>query len=114
MRRALSGHDVVDVGTMEEAIALLDAGERFDVILTDVAMPRIDGPAFVDIVRERRPDLLERVVFVTGGPKTPEMIEFLRDTTIPIVQKPFASARLREIVLEVGKHEAAAARVSNG
>jgi DNA-binding NtrC family response regulator len=104
IRRALSReHDVIDVGSVAEALALLDAGTQFDVILTDLVMPDTDGMTFSRLLEERYPVLARRVVFVTGGPMTVMAANFLRATTRPVLQKPFATARLREAVRAVGE-----------
>jgi CheY-like chemotaxis protein len=64
------GHSVVATGNGHEALAALDGG-RFDVLLTDVEMPGLDGRALVKAVREREANGARRlpVVALTGhGP----------------------------------------------
>jgi CheY-like chemotaxis protein len=46
------------------ALARLGSGETFDLMLTDVIMPGMDGPQLADAVAERVPDL--KVIFMSG------------------------------------------------
>ena len=61
----LKGHTVLEAGTAEEALTLLqDPRLQIDVFVTDVVMPGMDGPTWVMQALESRPDV--RVVFVSG------------------------------------------------
>jgi two-component system chemotaxis sensor kinase CheA len=46
-----AGYRVIAVGSAAEALAALQANGRFDLIVTDVEMPQIDGFAFAEAVR---------------------------------------------------------------
>lgn len=46
-----AGHDVVTAATAEEALALRERGERFDLILSDIEMPGLSGLEFARMVR---------------------------------------------------------------
>jgi CheY-like chemotaxis protein len=82
-------HDVEIAGDGVEAFALLEAGERFDLLLCDVTMPRLDGPGLYERVRALDASLTSRFVFVTGGAFTPRTVEFLKGVANPQIQKPF-------------------------
>lgn len=56
------GHDVVPVATAEEALAVLDTS--FDVMLTDLQLPAMNGDALIVIARQRFPGL--RVILASG------------------------------------------------
>lgn len=61
----LKGHTVLEAGTAEEALSLLqDPRLQIDIFVTDVVMPGMDGPTWVMQAMETRPDV--RVVFVSG------------------------------------------------
>ena len=47
-----AGYEVVGVDSAENALKLCDDGERFDLIISDIEMPRIDGFGFAAKVRE--------------------------------------------------------------
>jgi signal transduction histidine kinase len=58
------GHQVVAPLSPAEALALLGAGERFDVLLVDYAMPEMNGSAVAAVAKRVAPDL--QIVFMTG------------------------------------------------
>ena len=83
----LDGHMVEIVGDGEAALEKLGA-ERYDLILSDVRMPDLDGPALYREVERRHPDLLQRFIFLTGDvmsrkPRIPGKI------AVPCLSKPF-------------------------
>lgn len=47
-----AGYEVVGVDSAESALKLCDDGERFDLIISDIEMPRLDGFGFAVKVRE--------------------------------------------------------------
>lgn len=80
------GYDVLAV---EDAIAALSAcrrGEHFDILLTDLVMPSMNGVELAAAVQELAPTT--RVVYMSGY-----SAEDVTDST-PRVQKPFTSAEL--------------------
>jgi PAS domain S-box-containing protein len=90
----LDAHDVVTVGDVPAALALLCRGDAFDVILCDVMMPGMTGADFHDEVERRWPELLERIVFVTGGAVTPRARELLERASNAPLEKPFSADEL--------------------
>ena len=72
------------------ALARLDAGERFDVILCDLLMPEMPGMALQRVLEERHPHLAERTVFMTGGAFTAEAQAFLDTLPGRALEKPFS------------------------
>jgi len=61
------GYSVVDVSSGESALEVLEAGEaRFDLLITDVIMPGLDGPGLIRRVREIYPDMNMKVIFISG------------------------------------------------
>jgi CheY-like chemotaxis protein len=75
-----------------EALALFEAGQRFDVVLCDLQMPRMGG---LDLLRaltvlDRRQ--ASRVILVTGNPHGAGIENYF------VVEKPFDVRSLRELV----------------
>jgi signal transduction histidine kinase/CheY-like chemotaxis protein len=99
IQRTLQGqHDVTVVSSARAALERLDAGERFDLVLTDLLMPEMSG---MDLHRElvrRDPDLARRTVFLTGGAFTPAAREFLERESVECVEKPFELAPFRALL----------------
>ena len=90
-------HDVIFESRAADALARLEAGEAFDLILCDLAMPNIGGPDVFKIVSARWPDLLPRLIFMTGGSFTASTRAFLDSTTATVLAKPFAIDELRKL-----------------
>jgi DNA-binding NtrC family response regulator len=93
----LDGHVVEIVGNGEAALEKLAAG-RYDLILSDVRMPDLDGPALYREVERRHPDLLQRFIFLTGDIMSPETSQFLAQTGVPCLSKPFTLEMVRKVV----------------
>jgi CheY-like chemotaxis protein len=91
-------HQIVAVTAAADALELLEAGARFDIILCDLMMESMSGMTFHQLVRARFPELLSRFVFITGGAYTDEERELL--ATTPHIEKPADSKVLRALVEE--------------
>jgi CheY-like chemotaxis protein len=99
--RLLRGHEVVAVGSGEEAQALLREDRRFDVIVCDVMMPRMSGMELHMWLAAVDAEAARRVVFVTGGAFTPRSGDYLARSGLPVVEKPFDGKALRALVDEM-------------
>ncbi len=95
----LDGHRVTPAFNGAEAIALLNVGE-YDLILSDVRMPAVGGPTFFEILQTTRPDLLPKVMFVTGDTMSASTQQFLQRAARPVLSKPFDPERLRTMVAD--------------
>ena len=93
LRRLLEvqGFDPVTCGDPLAAIALFD-GSSFDVVITDIHMPGMDGMALTHALRERRPEL--PVVVVTGHGTVDTAIQALREGASGMLVKPFTGEEL--------------------
>lgn len=91
-------HAVDTAGDGLEALALLDR-HHYDVILSDLRMPGLDGPALYEALRTmRRPTTMPRVIFMTGNAGGETYSTFLRGNTEPILEKPFSLDVVRRLV----------------
>jgi DNA-binding NtrC family response regulator len=93
-----SEHHVVVETRAAAALDRIARGERFDAILCDVIMPQATGPDFLDALRDRAPELAERVVFMTGGVTSPTIRARLVASGRPCIEKPFEFDQLLEIL----------------
>lgn len=103
------GYDVVDVENGGEALLQLNADPGIELLLTDVVMPEMTGPALALAARKMRPNL--HIIFATGYSGSVEDagglgVELLGST--PILHKPFTLATLDAKVREALDHRAAA------
>jgi two-component system NtrC family sensor kinase len=62
---------------------------EYDLILCDVRMPGLDGPDLYKVLGKTHPRLLSRFVFLTGDTLNPESREFVQQTGVPCLGKPF-------------------------
>ncbi|HEU4403964.1 MAG TPA: ATP-binding protein [Polyangiaceae bacterium] len=98
IQRSLSGHAVRIAPNGREALALFDAGERFDLVLCDLMMPGLSGMDVYDAVRERHPDLIDRIVFMTGGAYTERTQEFRASVPNAFLEKPLETTKLLDLL----------------
>jgi PAS domain S-box-containing protein len=96
----LDGHVVETVGNGEAALGKLALG-GYELILSDIRMPELDGPSLYRELERRDPRLLRRMIFLTGDTLSPGTREFLENTGAPCLSKPFALSDVREIVQRV-------------
>jgi len=91
---------VVTVGSGREALERM-AVEHYDVILTDIRMPDLDGRALYQEIEKRWPGLGRRVVFVTGDTLASTLREFVSECGRPVIEKPFLPGEVRRVVAEL-------------
>jgi CheY-like chemotaxis protein len=95
-----AGFRVDRAGDGEEALGRVR--ERvYDLVICDLKMPRLDGPAFYRAVSEAAPALARRVVFVTGDVAGTDAERFLRDSGCRWLAKPFRLRDLLRVAREV-------------
>jgi two-component system NtrC family sensor kinase len=91
----MDGHRVEVASSGIEAWARTEDG-GFDVIVTDMKMPGMDGATFYRELRQRDPALAERIIFITGDTVSPDTRAFLQEVHNPVLSKPFKIGPLRE------------------
>ena len=89
-------------GDGEEAMARLEGGQ-YDVIISDLKMPRMDGIQLFGALRERHPEMAGRIMFVTGDVIGSDADRFLTDSGCRWLAKPFRLSDLLRIAKEVMK-----------
>ena len=84
------------------ALALERLRERaYDVILSDIRMPELDGPGLYREAVRRHPELRQRFVFISGSALDPQTRKFLQETRAPSLGKPFEVAEVRQVVQRI-------------
>lgn len=84
---ARDGHRVDRAKSGREALGHL-SNREVDVIICDLRMPDMDGPALYRELAVQRPELLARIVFVTGDTLAADMTGFLTETGARVIEKP--------------------------
>jgi PAS domain S-box-containing protein len=101
LRRVLARrYDVDTIASGRDALAALTSQPLPDVVLCDLMMPEMTGLQLYAQLARSRPEVLSRLVFVTGGAMSPESQEFLSSIANPVVEKPLDPERLVEVIDE--------------
>lgn len=99
IRRALRPHDVRLASTASEAeLALLDSSYDPDLVVCDVFLPGQNGNVLHERIRDLRPELADRFVFVTGGALGKAEAEYLRACGCATLFKPLDASGLLELI----------------
>jgi PAS domain S-box-containing protein len=100
VRRMLEQHGYVVMSAPNGTAALeIAAQHTFDVLVTDVVMPQMNGRALADELRKTRPKL--RVLYMTGYTDDAVLRSGLAHGTDHILQKPFTSEALLASLAQV-------------
>jgi two-component system NtrC family sensor kinase len=93
----LDQHSVALASSGLEAADLVSR-EKFDIIITDMKMPGMDGATFYRQVRQRDPAQARRIIFITGDTVSPDTRAFLQRVSNPVLSKPFKIGPLRDAI----------------
>jgi CheY-like chemotaxis protein len=72
----------------------------YDLILCDIKMPEVTGQELFQWIEANKPNLAERVIFITGDVATPETLAFLNNPPKRWLEKPFDLTELRKAIAE--------------
>ncbi|WP_309388917.1 hybrid sensor histidine kinase/response regulator [Chelatococcus sambhunathii] len=88
------GHKVSEARSGAHAKEAIERGDRFDLLLTDLGLPDVDGAALAEWCRRERPGL--PIVFATGRDDFAPPVALQEGGRIAVVTKPFDGETLRE------------------
>jgi two-component system NtrC family sensor kinase len=94
--------DGYDVDTASDGLIALECIGRcgYDVILSDLRMPGLDGLGLYRELEQSRPELARRFVFITGTSEHTDYAGLLGGLAAPILTKPFDMSALQRVVRE--------------
>lgn len=99
-----NGFTCVAAENGKQAIEKLNDGQ-YDLIITDIMMPEMDGFEFLDYLREQSGSLGKTpVLAISGGSKTinPDLaLKTIKDKVNLVLQKPFAKDDLLDAIAKV-------------
>jgi len=93
----MEGYQVDTAADGIEALRRLES-QRYDLIITDLHMPKLDGSGFYRQLTERRTHPLTKIIFLTGTTGTSREHDLIRASGVPILLKPFNVVELVELV----------------
>lgn len=91
----LDGHETDEAADGAEGMEKLEES-TFDLILSDIRMPVMDGIAFAHQASERFPGI--KILLMTGYADQRERADDLMEKIIDVVEKPFALPDIRKAV----------------
>jgi len=89
-----SGHDVITANGPEGAARI--RGDRFDLILTDIRMPTVDGFEIIATARQHAPQT--PVIAMSGSAEIPDAVKAMHAGARDFLIKPFDGKALDEAV----------------
>lgn len=95
-----SGYAVRAAESGAEAVCALEES-TYDLIISDLRMPGLDGEGLFEQVRARWPQLERRLLFISGDIEADRFAARLREHDVRYLEKPFTAARLLVVVREV-------------
>ena len=94
------GHEVDSAADGAEGLRRVEA-QRYDLVITDLRMPGLEGPDLYREVRRRYADNPPRVIFMSANTAIEDYATFLAGTGEPALEKPFNLADMRQVVLQI-------------
>ena len=85
-------------GRVALEVLLHSEPDRYSAVLCDLRMPHLSGAELHRELREKRPDLVNRLIFSTGDVASSEAATFLASSGRPVIEKPFELSRLQELL----------------
>jgi CheY-like chemotaxis protein len=86
------GYRVTEAADGEAALAAFADGDGVDVVISDVRMPGLSGPAAVDRMRRRRPGL--KILFISGSSGSAILLQGFEPGEFDVLAKPFSVEEL--------------------
>ncbi len=101
-RRVLTGEGFeVDITVNGRVAQDIIEKKQYDLYLLDIRTPEINGMELYQWLKEKHPQLANRVVFTSGSVIDKDIKIFLGQTGRPFLSKPFTSDELKAIVREI-------------
>ena len=88
--------------------------QSFDVIISDLRMPVLDGPGLYAALAQSLPRYLTKIVYVTGDTLSPHVNAFLSETPVPVIEKPYRIADVQTALVKLLKDEGSQSTIGAG
>ncbi|WP_299723832.1 ATP-binding protein [uncultured Tateyamaria sp.] len=94
------GFEVEFVSSGEEALRRLRTS-AYDIFLSDLNMPGVDGRRIYEALVSEFPEMLKRTAYITGDIMGQSSHGLLRETGLPYLEKPVSPIELRDLVAKI-------------
>ncbi|MBN2321047.1 MAG: response regulator [Acidobacteria bacterium] len=74
---------------------------QYDLVITDYRMPQMSGKELFNWIKEHRPKLANRIVFVTGDTVSNETRSFFEENHCRFLAKPFKIEEVKEVIQQI-------------
>ncbi|WP_237215662.1 ATP-binding protein [Ruegeria lacuscaerulensis] len=91
------GFEVDFVSSGEEALNRLQISS-YDIFLSDLNMPGVDGRKIFEALRTRFPKMLKKTAYITGDTMGESSLGLLKESGLPYLEKPVSPSELRTLV----------------
>lgn len=98
---ACAGHAVQCCASAIEALQIIERGS-FDVVITDLRMPGMNGLEFIRELERRQCD--SQIVMVTAHGSVSAAVEAMRHGAFDFIEKPFKADQLEDLVARALRH----------
>jgi len=82
----------------DEALKMLRSND-YHLLISDIKMPGMDGKSFYKELKFVKPEAIETMIFVSGDSASKETCDFLEETGIPFLRKPFTINMLKDFII---------------
>ena len=89
------GHDVTTADDGRQALEQLHGG-RFDIVVSDIRMPEVDGIELLEQVRQTHPDL--KVILITAHATVQQAVQAVKLGAFDYITNPFADEELFAVI----------------
>jgi PAS domain S-box-containing protein len=96
---AIDGHVVEEAANGRQALERLSEAP-FDLVISDLLMPQLDGPGLYEELCRRDPAMARRLMFITGDTLSAAAQAFLQRAHRRAIEKPFVPDEVRRAVRE--------------
>lgn len=83
----------------------------FDVIISDLRMPVMDGPQLYAALEGNLPEYTKKIIYVTGDTLSPHVHSFLSETPVPVIEKPYRLADVQKALTALLKDKESASNI---
>jgi DNA-binding NtrC family response regulator len=99
---ARDGHEVIAAGDGPTAVSRLSNGSRFDLLITDLKMPKMTGIELLAEAKRLRPEM--PVVLMTAFATVATAVEAMKLGAYDYIQKPFDGEEIKLLVDRTLEH----------